>query len=193
MAEKLPDCFKCSLTRNMSNELMYEFHSASYIEMNDVVTFLSIIVGQLTKQLESTATRNCLNNETISNFILRVYETQTFSDVLQKIGTQLHRPSQQKLLESIPLNAVYCCIQLFFDWLEKGFYDFSSVPRPFKVNMSDMDKRSVEKELSHKWKKKGTVTTNMIQDLQQLIDALKIIQEDLIENVHDADTVSYLF
>ena len=54
MAKKLPAPFRSPLTSPILKQLMYEFHSASYVVLNDTVTFLVIVINHLMKTLEGT-------------------------------------------------------------------------------------------------------------------------------------------
>ena len=188
MTGSLPKNFKTSLSGALLKHFEYEFHSASYHLMLEVVTALRTVVGYTIKSLQDTRLRYTnLENQTVPEFMLNLYEHLTKeSEVLYEIGIQSASPSHISCLAELPLTSAYSCLKLFFGWVEDGYYDFSALPFAFKVHMSDQDKSVVDQQLCLKWQ--GSVP-DLLEELQNLIDVLKHSEQDITSRVNEAANV----
>jgi hypothetical protein len=187
MIEQLPDSFKLPLPDPLIKRFEYEFHSAGYHLMIEVVTALRTVCGHLVKALnEGHEDYGDLEKETAPEFMLNLYEhLKKDSDVLYEIGVQNASPAQLHCLVDLPLTSTYSCLKLFFRWVEEGFYDFSTLPFPFKVHLSYQDQMAVE-QLRLKW---SSTLSELVKELQQLIDVLKHSVHDITSRVNEATNV----
>ena len=185
MCDRLSDHFKPSLSEALLKRFLYEFHSASYHLLNEVVMGLGMILGHLTKVLLERPTEDYsdLENETVFDFMLNLYEhLKKHSDVLREIGIQSAQPSHLACLADLPLTAAYSCLTLFFGWVQDGFYDFSSLPFPLKVHMCDQDRLLLDEQLRPCWQRS---VGDLKGELQQLTDVLKHSEQDIIIGVKE--------
>ena len=190
MGGKLPDDFKVSMSTDYLKRLEYEFHSASYYLLNEVVMGLQTVIGHLTKALSELPNHDDkeLKEQLITHFMLNLYDGITrHSEVLQKIGIQSARPSHLLCLGALPLICAYDCLKFFFKWVEEGYYDFNGLPFPFKVHMTDQDQVLIEHEIRSRWT--GSIG-DLSENLQDLIDDLKDMEQDIISKVKEAANVS---
>lgn len=188
-SEHLPDTFKAPLPNPLKKRFEYEFHSAAYHLLMEVVTALRTVTGHLVKALAGDRDHHYgnLDEETAPEFMLNLYEhLSKHSDVLYEIGVQSATPSHLRCLEDLPLTATYSCLNLFFRWVDEGFYDFCAVPFPFKVHLSYPDQTAIE-QLRMKWA--GTVS-DLMKELQQLVDVLKHSEQDITNRINEAVNVS---
>ena len=189
MAERLPVEFRVHLHEALLKRFEYEFHSASYHLMMEVVTGLRTVAGHLMKILEEeTDEYGDLAKETVPEFMLHLYEhLKKHSDVLYEIGIQTASPSHLSCLADLPLTATYSCLRLFFKWVEEGVYDFSDIPFPFKVHMSYQDQMFMDQQLRLRWT--GTVN-DLNRELEQLVDVLKHSERNITSMINEATNVS---
>lgn len=187
MSQRLPDSFKAPLPDLLKKRFEYEFHSANYHLMVEVLTALRTVTGHLIKALDE-GRQNCDDvQETALEFMLKQYkDMDTYSQVLYEIGVRSSSPSHLNCLADLPLIATYSCLRLFFRWVDEGFYDFSALPFPFKVHISYQDQLAIE-QLYMTW---SSTTTELMKELQQLVDALKHSEKDIISRVDEAVNVS---
>ena len=187
MTERLPDSFKLPLPDPLMKRFEYEFHSADYHLMIEVVTALRTVAGHLVKALdEGREDYGDLETATAPEFMLNLYEhLKKDSDVLYEIGVQNASPSHLRCLADLPLTATYSCLRLFFRWVEEGFYDFSTLPFPFKVHLSYQDQVAIE-QLRLKW---SSTLSELVKELQQLVDVLKHSEQDITSRVNEAVNV----
>lgn len=165
----------------------YEFHSADYRLMIEVVTGLRTIMGHLVKVLdEESKDLGNLKSEKALQFMQNLHKQDT--NVLHEIGVQNASQLHLDCLANLPLTVTYSCLRLFFRWVEEGFYDYSTLPFPFKVHLSDQDRLTLE-ELPLKWD--GTIS-ELMNDLQKLIDALKHSERDITGLVNEAVNVGLI-
>ena len=192
MTDSLPENFKASLSGALLKRFEYEFHSASFHLMLEVVTALRTVVGHTIKSLQETRQEDTVSLEMqkVPEFMLNLYEHLTKErEVLYEIGIQSASPSHISCLAELPLSSVYCCLKLFFGWIEEGYYDFSALPFAFKVHMSYQDKSVVDQQLRLKWQ--GSVP-DLLEELQNLIDVLKHSEQDITSRVNEAANVRAL-
>ena len=151
----------------------YEFHSADYHLLIIVATALRNIIGHLLKLLDENSS-DCQNLETFKalKFVLIVYESSSLVDVLKEIGVENPSPSHLQCLEDLPLTATYSCLKLFLRWVDEGYYDYCTLPFPFKVHLSDDQQHAIEE-----WK--GSTIPNLKEELSDLIKVLKHSQQDI--------------
>lgn len=188
MSERLPVNFKAPLPSPLLKRLEYEFHSANYHLLLEVVTALRTVVSHLLKALEEGRTDyGDLENETAPEFMLNLYEHLTkHTEVLYEIGIQSASPSHLRCLADLPLTSTHSCLNLFFRWVNEGFYDFSTLPFPFKVHLSYPDQQYLE-QLRMRW---PSTVEQLRTELQQLVDVLKHSEQDITKKVDEAVNVS---
>ena len=192
MGEKLPDDFKVSMSADYLKRLEYEFHSASYHLLNEVVMGLQTVIGHLTKALSELPNHDDkeLKEQFVTHFMLNLYDgLSRHSEVLQKIGIYSARRSHMLCLGDLPLICVYDCLKLFFMWVEEGYYDFNALPFPLKVHMTDQDQVLIEQKIRSHWT--GSIN-DLSEKLQDLIDVLKHLEQDITKKVKEAASVSKL-
>ena len=187
MSDRLPENFKAPLPDALMKRVEYEFHSANYHLMMEVLTALRTVTGHLVKALEDQRTDyGDLRAQTAPEFMLNLYEHLTrHSDVLHEIGVQSASPSHLRCLADLPLTATYSCLRLFFRWVDEGFYDFCAVPFPFKVHLGYKDQQAIE-QLRVRW---SCTVPELLKELQQLIDVLKHSEQDITRRVNEAVNV----
>jgi len=168
----------------------YEFHSADYHLLLEVVTALRTVIGHLLKALKEGGTNyGDLENETAPEFMLNLYEHFKHpKDVLYEIGVQSAASSHLCCLVDLPLVSTYSCLRLFFRWVDEGFYDFNALPFPFKKHLNYRDQCTLD-EMQLGWP--GT-TADLLKELQQLVDVLKHSEQDITNHVTDTLNVSQL-
>lgn len=189
MSQRLPYSFKAPLPDPLQKRFEYEFHSASYHLMVEVLTALRTVTSHLSKALEEKR-QHCPDvQETALEFMLKQYkDLHTYNKVLDEIGVQTTSTSSSQLicLADLPLTATYSCLRLFFRWVDEGFYDFSALPFPFKVHISYQDRLAIE-QLYVTW---SSTMAELMKEIQQLVGALKHSEKDIISCVDDAVNVS---
>ena len=187
MTERLPNTFKAALPGPLMKRFEYDFHSADYHLMIEVMTALRSVTGHLVKALEEgREDYGNLENQTAPEFMLNLYEhLKKDSDVLYEIGVQHASPSHLGCLADLPLPATYSCLRLFFRWVEEGFYDFSTIPFPFKAHLSYPDQQTID-QLRFKW---ASTVNELKKELQQLVDVLKHSELDITSRVNEAINV----
>lgn len=164
----------------------YEFHSADYHLMIEVVTALKTIMGYLVKALGEGGWEDSIDTKAVK-FMLSLYKhLEEDNDVLYEIGVRHASPSHLHCLADLPLTATYSCLNLFFTWVDEGFYDFSTLPFPLKMHLSEGNQLAIEC-LPRKW---NSTTSELLDELQQLIYVLKQSEQDIINRVNRLD-VSY--
>lgn len=90
-------------------------------------------------------------------------------------------PSQQGCLTALPLTAIYGCIKFFHCWVDKGYYDFNTVPFALKKHLVGQDQLALG-DLLFNWTSMHTLS-GLAEQLKQLIDVLKHSQQDIIDQV----------
>ena len=177
LAERLPEAFKVTLHETLLKKFEYEFHSADYHLMDEVVTALRTILGHLVKALDEGRKDF---EELALIFILKLHgHLKSEDQALQEIGVQTKSKPYLDCLTSLPLTATYSCFRLFSRWVNEGFYDFNTLPFNLKVHMRDQDRQSLE-EIRSKWT--GPVL-ELVKELQHLIDLLKLSEKEIISQV----------
>lgn len=160
----------------------YEFHSAEYHLMIEIVTALRTIMGHLVKAL-GEGWEDCNGTKAVK-FALSLYKhLEKENDLLYEIGVRHASPSHLHCLADLPLTATYSCFNLFFTWVDEGFYDFSTLPFPLKMHLSKGDQLAIEC-LPSRW---NSTTTELLDDL---IYVLKQSEQDIINRVNRLN-VSY--
>lgn len=189
IAEQLPDSFKSPLPEPLKKTLEYEFHSATYHLLIEVVMALIIIERYLIKELEKSENENNrsdLESKTALGFMLKLYTNLTEpKDVLHEIGVQDASSSHLECLADLHLTDTYDCLKLFFRWVDEGFYDFCAISFPFKVHLNSSDKSALEK-LPMKWS--GTMS-DLMKELHQLVAVLKHSEQNITTQASDAINV----
>ena len=187
MCERLPNTFKEPLPDPLMKRVEYEFHSANYHLMMEVLTALRTITGHLVKALvEGRTDYGDLESQTAPMFMLNLYEHLSRpNDVLFEIGVQSASSSHLRCLTDLPLTTTYSCLRLFFRWVDEGFYDFSTVPFPFKVHLGYQDQQAID-QLRVRW---SSTVADLEKELQQLVDVLKHSELDITNRVNEAVNV----
>ena len=137
-----------------------------------VATALRNIIGHFLKVRDEKSS-DCQNLDTYMalNFVLVVYESSSIEDVLKEIGIENLSPSHLQCLEDLPLAATYSCLKLFLHWVDEGYYDYCTLPFPFKVHLSGDQQHAIEE-----WK--GTIP-HLKEELSELIKVLNHSQQDI--------------
>ncbi len=190
VTRRLPSTFKNPLPDTLMKNFVYEFHSAGYYLMTEVITALRTVVEQLVKAVEERRGDYAdLKPLTGMEFMLNLYgDFERDGDVLYEIGVQNASLSHRRCLENLPLTATYSCLRLFIHWVDVGVYDFSTIPFPFKAHLSQDDQVSLSLErLCQDW---VSTTSELMEVIQQLVDALKQSEQDITSQVNEATDVS---
>ena len=185
LSEQLPEAFTTDLPDHLVKYFEYEFHSANYHLLMEVVTALKTVIGHIVKLAleDPEKDKEGLEKETVPGFMSNLYGDSSETNVLQSIGIQGASPSHRRCLANLPLTATYSCLRLFFHWVNEGFYDFCTLPFHFKAHLAPNDQHEIEK-LSTKWE---STTSDLKRGLQQLVDVLKHSEQDIIGRVNEAD------
>ena len=177
--KQLPSSFKSELTPDVKNQLLYEFHSASYNTLNDIETFLLMVLNLLVEIVKTDGCIPELENMTIAFFMMQHYEVNDFQSVMDKLILSFGSQQQQKLLESFTLEISCRIAEFFHDWLEKGFYNYCGIPKYFKRSMETSVKSELEVCLFK------TKTDNKLikvkKELDDLSSRLKIVHNELLK------------
>ena len=143
-------------------------------------------MGHIIKEIAENDGESDVEKQTTLEFMCTLYKYRGLDEgdsfVFQKIGIQKASPPQQKCLIDLPLTATYSCLELFFHWIDEGFYDFSTLPFPFKAHLSKEDMIAINK-LNIKW---DSTDSELMKELQQLIDVLKHSEQDIVTRVNEA-------
>ena len=189
MTRQLPAVYKSPLSNDTLSHVIYCFHSSDYTTLNETATFLILVVDHLKKQLREADEDISLEEVTISTFMVDVYEAVNFRSLMHKVKYHPGSDLQKKLIESMNLEYIYSFLEFFYNWLEKGFYNFSSVPRSFKQTMREDDRIFIDRDFFLQMKEEGMLS-DLSKELQKLIGALKITQNELVKDVKD-EAVSF--
>ena len=182
----LPDTFKAPLSLSLQKHFELEFYSASYDILLEVMTALKTVVNYLIKALsEESCEKEKLKEKTATRFMLELYKDMSKeSEVLWEIGVRNAKQSHLQCLYELPLTATYNCLELFLNWIDDGYYDFTDLPFPLKGHMSSRyleeslpSSRSLEESLQ----KPGE--SSLMKELQHLADVLKRSEKEVIEAV----------
>ena len=91
-----------------------------------------------------------LQQQTVLQFMLTLYDHLEESDMLKEIGVHSTSPSQLACLVELPLSSLFCCLKLFVSWIGDGVYDFATLPFAVKTNLSGQDKQLIQ-QVPHTW------------------------------------------
>ena len=188
ITKKLPDSFRIPLDEALMKSFEYEFHSADFHLMIEIVTALKIVIEYLVKELEEGGWEDYNDIKAVKFMLSRYEHLEKDDDLLYEIGVRHASPSHLHCLADLPLTATYSCLSLFFTWVDEGFYDFSTLPFPLKMHLSEEDQSAMERLPS---KCNGT-TFELLYELQQLSDVLKKSEQDIIDRVNKPN-VSYSY
>lgn len=173
--DQLPEDFKLPIPVHLLKRFEYEFHSADHNLLSEVVTALRTIIGFLIKTLDKSGENfDDLKSEKVLQFMQNLLEND---NILHEIGVKSISPPRLRCLSDLPLTATYCCLNLFFHWVEDGFYDFRAIPFLFKMHLSEQEELALT-ELSHKWE--GPLS-QLAEKLEQLIHGLKHHEHDIVD------------
>ena len=188
-AEQLPETFKSPIPEDHIKHYEYEFHSANHQLMITVVIALrDLIVNLHTKLYTDKEDCKYFEKQTLVEFIRYIFKPEiTESEAFQKVCVKEATPPQIHYLASLPLTAIYKCLKLFIGWIEEGVYDYCMLPFPFKVHMRLEDKKSIE-NLCQRWQF-NLPLCDLLKELEQLIDTLKLSEQNIIHRVNEATNV----
>ena len=146
------------MDESLVKSMYYEFHTASYHSLIEVVTALRIVADHLTMHLNESNPdddTSDLELRTVPQFMLTLYkDIKKDSEVLEEIGIHSLTSSQLDCIIVLPLPGLYACLCQFVQWISDGTYDFCSLPFSHKTKMSHADQAALQ-EIPHKWQ--GTV------------------------------------
>ena len=186
LTKLLPDTFKEPISDKLRKRFEYEFHSASYDIITEVLSALRVIVANLSKALQECRGGD-LDKINALEFIKTYYEDlHDQEEVLREIGIQGATTAHLKCLESLPLVATYSCFEFFYNYAKEGHYDFIAVPYRFKAQLSDQDQSTLE-QIRTTW---PSTTNELLKELQQLVDALKHSERNIISHTSEEANVS---
>lgn len=192
MAEQLSTNFKADLSKEFMKKIRYQFHSASYHLMTGVVMVLRTVAGHLLNAV-SEKEEEVLEKKTVNDFISEIYKDSNKEEceLFHKIGLQVpdSNPDHNRCLAKLPLTATYSCLELFIKWVEEGFYNFSTLPFPFKASLSEEQKLVVE-NLRDKWTGTAADFMNGLEDF--IVNVLKH-SELSITKQHDETVINTYF
>ena len=151
--------------------------------MNEMITALETILEHLVRALsEAKENNDHLKKKTALNFISDIYsDLRKKEDIFHEIGAQNISESQINCLKELLLTGTYSCLKLFINWVQEGFYDFSTIPSRFKAHMSSEDKLALEK-LHENF---SGSNHNLKKELNDLIENLKFCEKDITSQVND--------
>ena len=189
-SDHLPDTFKAGLPGDLTENIKYDFHSANYHLLIEVQTALKTIIGHLIKALKKDDLDRSIDDESfktlkVSEFLRDLYDDSDLSvdDIFVKIGIKRESCAHIRCLADLPLTIIYSCLGLFVNWVDKGFYDYSTLPYHLKKNMDDGDKKDLERVIGQ-WQ--GT-REEVMKRLKKLTEILKESEQDLASGANDAD------
>ena len=129
----------------------YEFHTASYHSLVEVVMAMRTVAGHLTMRLSEESLYDGLEEQTASQFMLTLYEELTkSSEVMEEIGIHSLSSSQLACIVDLPLADIYDCLRRFVHWMDDGAYDFCTLPFSLKTQLSYVDQSSLQ-QIPFKW------------------------------------------
>ena len=189
-SDHVPDTFKADLTVDQTMNIELEFHSASYHLLIEVQTALKTVIGHLIKSLtkddlDSGMNDKTLEKQTISDFLRHIYgdSESSIDDIFVKIGITMESCTHIRCLADLPLVTTYSCLGLFVNWVEKGFYDYSTLPYHLKKHMDPDDNETLERTVDE-WQGKKE---DLMEELHELTKALNECEQNLANCANDAD------
>lgn len=179
MSDNLPEVFKSDLSADHKKQLEFEFHSADYNLMMEVLTGFKTVIGFLIKEL-SEGEKN-FEDQTIGEFMLtnNLYKQRgDHKKVLKEIGIRSASNDNLDILANLPLTASYSCLIHFFQWVDEGFYDFCALPYNLKIHLDPQDKKTIETLYISSYDMQTLLTK-----VQQLVDILKRLEYEMKEEL----------
>lgn len=194
MGDLLPEEFKKALPDDQLKLLEYEYHSADYHLLNEVIIGLNIVMDYINKELKEQPENSVSNLQDLSvnRFLLHLYgDIKDDENILKDVGIQDLKPSQSQCLCKLPLVSTFCCLKVFVEWVEDGRYDFCMVPLSFKQRMVPDDVLKLESiAYSKKWK---DAKITLMDELELLIEVLKHSERDMLKRSKECSLVCSLF
>ena len=145
---------------------------------------LKTIIGRLIKALDKGKGERDYSGMTAEKF-MQDFCYEMDKGVFYEIGVRNASSSCLGCLTDLPLSATYSCLELFFRWVDEGFYDYNMVPFSFKKHLNEPD-RLVLEQLIDTWT--GT-KSELETELQILIDALKQCEQFITSEVNETMNV----
>jgi len=165
-------------------QLEYEFHSASYHTIMEVITGLRTAVSHLIKEVSDLPAHGnkCrqLQPQTLPQFLITLYEydpADETRDVFHEISIHSLTPTQHTCLEKLYLPFLYHTLKIFVQWAEEGWYDFCSLPYAAKMQMSLPDEDTMRQIASNYDGSPG----ELLHELKSLVDMLVHLETSIIK------------
>ena len=184
----LPENFKTPLTEKQMKLFEYEFHSADYHLLDEIVNGLKNAVGYIITELKEQPENSTNNTEdlTVAAFLKRSCDKDDDENLLKMIGIKKLKPSQVLCLSELQLVSCFSCLKLFSEWIDDGSYDFRTIPLSFKKHMSPEDALLLE-SICDNWT--GS-KIKLMNELDQFIEILKHSEHNIIQRNKDNSSVS---
>lgn len=132
----------------------YEFHSANYHSLMEVVTALRTVTGHLVKSIREQSpfiNISGLEHYATAQFMLTLYEEiKRKNEVMEVIGIHSLSASQLVCIIELPLTSLYNCLCMFVRWINDGTYDFCYLPFTLKTQLSYSDQSALQ-QILFKW------------------------------------------
>ena len=189
---QLPEDFKLPIPVHLLKRFEYEFHSADHNIMSEIVTALRTIIEFLIKTLDEKKGEGENFDDLKSEKVLTLQFMQNLHEndnILHEIGVRSVSPPRLRCLSDLPLTATYCCLSLFFHWVENGFYDFRAIPFLFKMHLNKHEELALT-ELPRKW---VSTMSQLAEKLEQLIHGLKHHEHDIINEASNVSSFPILY
>ena len=186
-SDHLPNTFKVDLPGDHTMKIEFYFHSANYHLLIELQKALKTVIGHLIKALKKDNPDSSMNDKslemTVSEFLHHLYGDSESStdDMFAKIGIKREACPHIRCLADLPLTATYSCLRLFVNWVEKGFYDYNTLPYHLKRRMDSGDEEALERVVDE-WQGK-----DLMEKLQELTKVLKESEHDLASGANDAN------
>jgi hypothetical protein len=184
LIDSLSPSLRLPLPQAKERQLEFEFHSASYHLLTEIVVGLRTAIGHMIKviPMEEEISQDILDM-TLKQFMLNEYDypTPDITNVFIEIGIKSLSNSQIKCLQSFRLPYLYSILTLFLDWVKDGTYDFSGQPLALKVHLSQEDVSSLD-NIIHQFP--GS-TSHLLSELKGLNEVLLHVEAHLIKEVNE--------
>lgn len=193
-SDRLKDAaFKIPLPDNYKKSIEHEYQSATLQLLDEMITALAIVLGNLVKELDKlNGSIESIREKSALDFIISVFSDSQKKDIeiLREIQLRTISESQLNCLRELPVTATYSCLKHFIDWVEIGFYDFCMIPSQFRAHMAPKDKKMLDELNVDKLKENFLDIEKFKQELIDLTDALELCESDITSNTKERINVS---
>ena len=179
------------MSKPLQKHFEYDFHSADYHLMMEILTALMTIMEHLIKEFAEN--KVALETYTALEFMCNLYHISKDTNIgfmLKKIGIQNASSPQQRCLKELPLTATFSGLELFVQWIDKGFYNFKHVPCLFKEHLRKQDVLAIG--LLTDWWPMDSTDSEIMKELQQLFEVLEHSEQDILSHANEAFEVCVL-